>query len=130
MESTAIITLGPRSKGTFDLRRLWRAAAFSYAGLRAAFAGEAAFRLELALAAVMIPLAFYVTAAPLARALLVGSVLFVLVVEVINSAIEAVVDRISLDRHELAGRAKDLGSAAVFLSLVNVVAVWLIVLFG
>jgi len=71
-----------------------------------------------------------VTAAPLARALLVGSVLFVLVVEVINSAIEAVVDRISLDRHELAGRAKDLGSAAVFLSLVNVVAVWLIVLFG
>lgn len=130
MESTAIITLGPRSKGTFDLRRLWRAAAFSFAGLRAAFAGEAAFRLELVLAAVMIPLAFYVTAAPLARALLVGSVLFVLVVEVINSAIEAVVDRISFDHHELAGRAKDLGSAAVFLSLVNAVAVWLIVLFG
>lgn len=130
MESIAITNIGPQGKGTFDLRRLWRAACYSAAGLRAAFVHEAAFRLELALAAVLIPLAFYVTDAPLARAMLVASVLLVLVVEVINSAIEATVNRISSEPHELAGRAKDLGSAAVFLSLVNVVAVWLIVLVG
>jgi len=112
------------------LRRLWRAARYSAAGLRSAFVHEAAFRLELALAAMLIPLAFYVTDAPTARALLVASVLLVLVVEVINSAIEATVNRISAERHDLAGRAKDLGSAAVFLSLVNVVVVWLIVVYG
>ena len=112
------------------MRRLWRAARYSVAGLRSAFVHEAAFRLELALAAMLIPLAFYVTDAPTARALLVASVLLVLVVEVINSAIEATVNRISAERHDLAGRAKDLGSAAVFLSLVNVVVVWLIVVFG
>lgn len=130
MESIAITSIGPQGKGTFDLRRLWRAARYSAAGLRSVFTHEAAFRLELALAAILIPLAFYVTDAPLARAMLVASVLLVLVVEVVNSAIEATVNRISPEPHELAGRAKDLGSAAVFLSLVNVVAVWLIVLVG
>lgn len=95
--------------------------------MRAAFVFEPAFRLELALAVVLIPLAFYVTEAAASRALLIGSVLLVLMVEVINSAIEAVVDRVSLERHDLAGRAKDLGSAAVFLALANVVVIWLII---
>lgn len=117
-------------RSAFDLYRLWRAWRYSYAGLRAAFLGEAAFRLELTLAAGLIPLAFIVADAPLHRALLVVSVLLVLIVELINSAIEAAVDRISAERHELAGRAKDIGSAAVFVSLVQAAAVWLIVLLG
>lgn len=115
-------------QATFGLQRLRRALGYSYAGLRAAFSFEAAFRLELALAAVLIPLAFIVTDRPLQRAALVASVLLVLIVELINSAIEAVVDRISSEHHPLAGRAKDLGSAAVFVSLVQVVCVWLIIL--
>lgn len=130
MESTAIVTLGPRRQGTFDMRRLWRAACYSYAGLKSVFVHEAAFRLELVLAAFLIPLAFHLTPSAVERALLIGSVLLVLIVEVVNSAIEAVVNRVSLEVHELSGRAKDLGSAAVFLSLANVVAVWLIVLLG
>ena len=113
---------------TFGLQRLWRALGYSYAGLRAAFSFEAAFRLELALAAVLIPLAFVVTDRSLPRAALVASVLLVLIVELVNSAIEAVVDRVSSEPHVLAGRAKDLGSAAVFVSLVQVVCVWFIVL--
>lgn len=130
MESIAISTLGPQGKGTFDLRRLWRAFRYSLAGLCAAFRFEAAFRLEVVLAAILVPLAFYLEAAALGRALMVGSVLLVLVVELVNSAIETTVNRISAEQHDLAGRAKDIGSAAVFVSLVNVVAVWLIVLLG
>lgn len=130
MESIAISMLGPQGKGTFNLQRLWRAYRYSLAGLSAAFRFEAAFRLEVVLAAILVPLAFYVEAAALGRALMVGSVLLVLVVELVNSAIETTVDRISAEQHDLAGRAKDIGSAAVFVSLVNVVAVWLIVLFG
>lgn len=108
--------------------RVWRALGYSLAGLRAALAHEAAFRQELALAAVLVPAAFFVSPDRLERALLIGAVLLVLVVELLNSALEAAVDRISLERHDLARRAKDIGSAAVFLSIVNAVVVWAVVL--
>lgn len=117
-------------KGVSGLKRLWNALFFTFAGLAAAFRNEAAFRQEALLAAVLIPVALWLDVGALAKAMLVGSVLLVLIVELINSAIEAVVDRVSLERHPLAKRAKDIGSAAVFLSLVNVCAVWLIVLLG
>lgn len=107
------------------LQRLLRATAFSAAGLRAAWRNEAAFRQEAVLAAVLAPAAVWLGRTGLERALLFGSLLFVLVVELLNSAIETVVDRIGHDRHTLSGRAKDMGSAAVLLSLVLALAVWL-----
>lgn len=109
--------------------RLWNALHYSLAGFRAAYQHEDAFRQEVLLAAILLPLAFMLEASGLGRALMVGSVLLVLLVELLNSAIEATVDRISLEQHELAKRAKDIGSAAVFLSLVNLAAVWALVLF-
>ena len=105
------------------------AARWSLDGLRAGLS-EAAFRQELVLAAVLVPLGLYLGSNGSARALLVGSVLLVLIVELANSAIEAAVDRISLEEHPLAKRAKDLGSAAVMLSLLNVATVWALVLAG
>lgn len=111
------------------MRRLVNAARYSIDGLRAGLS-EAAFRQELALAAVLVPLGLYLGADGTARALLVGSVVLVLIVELLNSAVEAVVDRISIDDHALAKRAKDLGSAAVMLALVNAAVVWLLVLAG
>jgi diacylglycerol kinase (ATP) len=115
-------------KGARGVRRLLNATRYTLQGLEAAFRHEEAFRLELLLALVLIPLAFFVPVGGVAKALMVASVLLVLIVELLNSALEAAVDRISLERHSLAQRAKDLGSAAVFLSLVNVGAVWLLVL--
>jgi diacylglycerol kinase (ATP) len=82
------------------------------------------------LAVVLIPLAFFLTDQPLERALMIASVLLVLIVELVNSAIEATVDRISLENHALAKRAKDIGSAAVLISLINVLVIWGLVLFG
>jgi diacylglycerol kinase (ATP) len=117
-------------KGKTGLRRLRNALGYSLAGLRAAYACEDAFRQEVHLAVVLIPLAFYLPAGGIGRALMVGSVLLVLIVELLNSAIEATVDRISLDHHLLAKRAKDIGSAAVFFSLANVAVVWACVLWG
>lgn len=108
--------------------RVWRALGYSLAGLRAALAHEAAFRQELALAAVLVPAAFFVSPDRIERALLIGAVLLVLVVELLNSALEAAVDRISTERHDLAGRAKDIGSAAVFLAIVNAIVIWAVVL--
>ena len=105
------------------------AARWSLDGLRAGLS-EAAFRQELVLAAVLVPLGLYLGSNGSARALLVGSVLLVLIVELANSAIEAAVDRISLEEHPLAKRAKDLGSAAVMLSLLNVAVLWALVLAG
>ena len=116
-------------KGKTGLRRLINATRYSIDGLAAGLS-EAAFRQELALAAVLIPFGLYLGGSAIARALLVGSVLLVLVVELLNSALEAAVDRVSLEDHALSRRAKDLGSAAVMVSLANVVAVWLIVLAG
>ena len=117
-------------KGKPGLRRVWNALNYSMAGLRAAFTCEDAFRQEALLAAVLIPVSFWLPASGLGRALMIASVLLVLIVELLNSAIEAVVDRVSLDRHHLSKRAKDIGSAAVLLALINVVVVWACVLFG
>jgi len=115
-------------KGKTGLRRLGNAANYSWAGVRAAFKYEAAFRQEVFLAFLLIPLALYMGQTGLERGLMIGSVLFVLVVELLNSAIEAAVDRISLEHHLLIKRAKDMGSAAVTLSLLNVIAVWALIL--
>jgi diacylglycerol kinase (ATP) len=117
-------------KGKTGLRRVLNAFRYSMDGLRAAYAHEAAFRQEIWLAAVLIPLALWLHAGALGRALMIASVLLVLIVELLNSAIEAVVDLASPDVHPLAKRAKDAGSAAVFLALVNVAVVWLLVLLG
>ena len=117
-------------KGKSGLRRVLNATRYSLAGLAAAARHEAAFRLELLLAVVLVPCAWFLGADGTQRALLIGSVVLVLIVELVNAALEAAVDRVSLDHHELAGRAKDLGSAAVMLSLVNVVVVWALVLLG
>ena len=115
-------------KGQTGLRRVWNAFHYSRAGLHAAYVGEDAFRQEVLLAALLIPLAFFLSPSGLGRALLIASVLLVLIVELLNSAIEATVDRISLDQHPLAKRAKDIGSAAVLLALLNVLVVWACVL--
>ncbi len=115
-------------KGKTGLRRLINAAMYSISGLAAAARHEDAFRQELMLAAVLVPLGLWLGATGLERALLVGSVLLVLIVELLNSAVEATVDRVSLDDHSLAKRAKDIGSAAVMLSLLNVGVIWLLVL--
>jgi len=115
-------------KAARGMRRLLNALRYSLQGLAAAFRHEEAFRLELLFAVVLVPAAFFVPAGGTARALMIASVLLVLVIELINSALEAAVDRISLENHLLAKRAKDLGSAAVFLSLANAAAVWLLVL--
>lgn len=117
-------------KGKTGLRRVWNALFYSFDGFRAAYRHEDAFRQEVLLAALLIPLALWLPVSGIGKALMIASVLLVLVVELINSAVEATVDRISLENHQLAKRAKDIGSAAVFVSLVNVVAVWGLVLFG
>jgi diacylglycerol kinase (ATP) len=117
-------------KGKRGLIRIWNAFGYSLAGFRAAFTHEDAFRQEVLLAAILIPTAFFMPTSGLGKALMVAAVLIVLIVELLNSAVEAAVDRISLDHHRLAKRAKDIGSAAVFLSLLNVLIVWTLVLFG
>ncbi len=115
-------------KGKTGLRRVWNAFHYSRAGLQAAYRHEDAFRQEALLALVLIPLAIWLGEGAVERALLIGCVLLVLIVELINSAIEATVDRISLELHPLAKRAKDIGSAAVMIALLNAVLVWVLVL--
>jgi diacylglycerol kinase (ATP) len=110
--------------------RLWRACGASARGLAGALREEAAFRQELCFAALVIPIGLWLGHSGAERALLVAPVLLILVIELINSAIEAAVDRIGFERHQLAGLAKDLGSAAVFMSFVLLGGVWLLVLFG
>jgi diacylglycerol kinase (ATP) len=117
-------------KGKTGLKRVWNAFFYSLEGFGAAWKHEDAFRQESLLAMVLIPLAFFLTDLPLERALMIASVLLVLIVELVNSAIEATVDRISLENHALAKRAKDIGSAAVLISLINVLVIWGLVLFG
>ncbi|MEW6589496.1 MAG: diacylglycerol kinase [Pseudomonadota bacterium] len=117
-------------KGKTGVQRVLNAAGYSWAGLQAAFRHEDAFRQEVFLLVVLVPLALYLGDTGLERALLIGSLLLVLIVELLNSAVEAAVDRISLDHHELIKRAKDMGSAAVMIALVNVGVVWGLVLFG
>lgn len=104
--------------------RAWRAFLWSLQGLRATWAVESSFRLEVYLFIVLAPVATWLGQDGVERALLVGSLLLVLIVEVLNSALEAVVDRWGPEHHELAGRAKDMGSAAVFLADINVLVCW------
>jgi len=115
-------------KGKTGLRRLINATRYSLAGIAEAARHEDAFRQELLLAVVLVPLGLWLGHSGIARALLCGSVLLVLIVELLNSAVEATVDRISLEDHQLAKRAKDLGSAAVMLALVTTGFVWILVL--
>ena len=117
-------------KGKTGLRRIWNALFYSIDGFVAAFKHEDAFRQEALLALVLIPAAMFMPTSGVGKALMIASVLLVLVVELLNSAVEAAVDRISLENHRLAKRAKDIGSAAVLVALVNVVIVWVLVLFG
>jgi len=117
-------------KGKTGLQRVWNALHYSLAGLRAAFQHEDAFRQEVLLAAILIPIALLLPESGIGKALMIASVLLVIIVELVNSAIEATVDRISLENHQLAKRAKDIGSAAVLMGLINVVIVWMLVIFG
>ena len=117
-------------KGKTGLQRVWNAMFYSLDGLKAAYRHENAFRQEVWLAFVLIPAALAMPVSGVGKALMIASVFLVLIVELLNSAVEAAVDRISLDHHSLAKRAKDIGSAAVMLSLINAAAVWLLVLFA
>ncbi|NDU85818.1 MAG: diacylglycerol kinase [Ferrovum sp.] len=111
-------------KGKKGLKRIWNALGYSVAGFVDAYRHESAFRQEVALCGVLIPLSLMVHASAEGHALLIGSLMLVLLVELLNSAVEATVDRISLENHRLAKRAKDIGSAAVLVSLVNAASVW------
>ena len=115
-------------KGKQGLTRLFNALGYSRDGLVAAWKHEAAFREEVLLLLVAVPLALYFGQDGMARALLIGSILLVLIVEILNSGLEAIVDKASPEKHELAKRAKDMGSAAVLLALVNAAVVWACVL--
>ncbi len=112
------------------IARIADATGYSWSGLRAAFKHEAAFRQELYLLFVLTPVALWLGDSGVECALLIGSMLLVLMVELVNSAIEAVVDRFGGELHELSGRAKDVGSAAVLISIVNMFVVWLLVIVG
>jgi len=113
--------------GRTGLSRILHALRYSWQGLKAAFKHEAAFRQELALVVVLIPFAVWMTSDPVELSLLIGSVLLVLIVELLNSAIEAIVDRFGGEHHELSGRAKDIGSAAVFIALLNAAIIWALI---
>jgi diacylglycerol kinase (ATP) len=117
-------------KGQVGFKRVFNATGYSFAGLLAAFRGEAAFRQLMLLNLVLIPLSFAFSVSRGERALLVAVCLLALIVELFNSAIEAVVDRISLERHPLSKDAKDMGSAAQFVALGMIGAVWGLVLLG
>lgn len=111
-----------------EVKRLGSATRFSMQGLQHAWKGEAAFRFEAVLAVVMLPLALLIDVSALERIALVGSVFLVLIVELLNSAVEAAIDRVGLEIHPLSARAKDLGSAAVFLALLLALFVWITIL--
>ena len=110
--------------GNTGLRRILRASVYSVQGLRHAWRFEAAFRQEFVVTLILVPVALWLGESPLERLLLIGSCVLVLVVELLNSAIEAAIDRVGHEHHELSGRAKDLGSAAVLLSLLLTTAAW------
>lgn len=115
---------------TTGLTRIFKAAGYSWKGFRAAWQNEAAFRQEGVAAVIAIILACWLDVDAITRVLLIGSVLLVMIVEIINSAIEAVVDRIGTERHELSGRAKDMGSAAVFLAIAIALFTWVTLLWS
>ncbi len=111
-------------KGQAGIKRVARAAVYSWEGLKTAYLGEAAFRQETWLAVALIPAAFWLASTWVEATLLAGTVMLVLIVELLNSALEAVVDRVSYERHDLSKRAKDFASAAVLLSIVLCACVW------
>ena len=115
-------------KGKTGIKRLINAFGYSIAGTLAAFKHEDAFRQEVVLAVVLTPVALYFGDTAIHQALMIGSLLFIIIVELLNSSIEATVDRISVKHHKLAKRAKDIGSAAVFFSLINATVIWFLIL--
>jgi diacylglycerol kinase (ATP) len=115
-------------KGATGLRRIWNACGYSLDGLAIAYRGEAAFRQLVWMAAVLIPVALMLPVGLISKALLIGSVLQSLIIELLNSAIEAAIDRISLETHPLSKASKDMGSAAQMLGLILVSIVWLLVM--
>ena len=117
-----------KPKNNRGLRRLINAARWSMKGFRSTFKNEEAFRQELLLLPILAPLGYWLGSTGVERVLLIGSLLIVLIVELLNSAVESVVDRIGSEQHKLSGRAKDQGSAAVFLALLLVVLTWALVL--
>jgi diacylglycerol kinase (ATP) len=114
--------------GDTGLTRIIRATGYSIKGIKATYKHEAAFRQEVAASLILVPLALYLGDSEVERVLLLGSWLLVLLVELINSSIEAVVDRIGPEEHELSGRAKDIGSASVALAIMIAVIVWSLLL--
>ena len=122
------MTSAQEFKGKKGLTRLWNALGYSRDGIAAAWRHEAAFREEILLAVIAIPLAFYLGKTGVDRALLVSCIILILIVEILNSAVEAVVDKASPEKHDLAKRAKDMGSAAVLFSLINAAVIWACVL--
>jgi len=115
-------------KGQTGLKRIFNAGGYSLDGLRAAFTGEAAFRQLVLLNVILIPLSFFLHVSRVERALLIAVCLLALIVELLNSAVEAAIDRISLDRHPLSKNAKDMGSAAQFVALTMITLVWAVIL--
>ena len=115
-------------KGKTGIKRLANAFTYSVAGTLAAFKHEDAFRQEVILSVVLIPLAIYFGQTAIEQALMIASILLIIIVELLNSSVEATVDRISVKRHKLSKRAKDSGSAAVFFSLVNAAVIWFLIL--
>ncbi|WP_416772103.1 diacylglycerol kinase [Pseudomonas sp. RHF3.3-3] len=115
-------------KGQTGLKRILNASGYSMDGLRAAFTGEAAFRQLVLLNVILIPVAFFLNVSRVERALLIAVCLLALIVELLNSAVEAAIDRISLDRHPLSKNAKDMGSAAQFVALSMIALVWAVIL--
>jgi len=115
-------------KGKTGIKRLANAFAYSVAGTLAAFKHEDAFRQEVILSTILIPLGIYLGQTAIEQALMIASILLIIIVELLNSSVEATVDRISVKRHKLSKRAKDIGSAAVFFSLVNAAVVWFLIL--
>ena len=109
--------------------RLYKACGYSLSGLQSAFKYEQAFRLEIYLSVILIPLAIWLANTPIELVLMIGSWILVMIVELFNSAIEATVDRIGSEMHELSGRAKDIGSAAVMISVLLSLFTWLTILF-
>lgn len=112
------------ANNTTGLTRIIKAAGYSWKGIRAAWVNEAAFRQEGGAVILAILVAFWLDVDPITRVLLIGSVMLVMIVEILNSAIEAVVDRIGSDYHELSGRAKDMGSAAVLMAIIVALFTW------
>ena len=111
-------------QGVSGIKRIINAIGYSYAGLIAAFKNEAAFRQELLLVVILLPVAYWFGEGIIEKVLLTSSLLLILIVELINSAIESAIDRIGSEQHELSGRAKDIGSAAVFIVLLNALVIW------